>query len=174
MVVEVVERYADVVRLVGDAPTSDVPGHITIRRDPATSTLYPASITLATYWIRTRLWGGARWTGFPKRWVNATWTGGHTATYEYRLRGFESYVFRFDSGALTVDPAEPGPIDVYLSIEPVTALLLNYGRIGQVRPALSGRVLAWGRKPCLAQGFRVASYRLDRHSTTSVPSTCAN
>ncbi len=106
--------------------------------------------------------------------MNATWTGGHTATYEYRLRGFESYVFRFDSGALTVDPAEPGPIDVYLSIEPVTALLLNYGRIGQVRPALSGRVLAWGRKPCLAQGFRVASYRLDRHSTTSVPSTCAN
>ncbi|WP_218024346.1 maleylpyruvate isomerase N-terminal domain-containing protein [Nocardia lijiangensis] len=86
-------------------------------------------------------------------WVNAMRSGGHTATYEYRLRGFKRYVFRFDSGTLTVDPAETGPIDVCLSIEPVTALLLNYGRIGPVRPALSGQVLAWGRKPWLAPGF---------------------
>ncbi|WP_431957880.1 hypothetical protein [Nocardia lijiangensis] len=52
-----------------------------------------------------------------------------------------------------MDPAETGPIDVHLSIEPVTALLLNYGRIGPVLPASSGRALAWGRKPWLAPGF---------------------
>lgn len=87
-------------------------------------------------------------------WVNASAASGHTATYEYRLRGLgHRYLFCFRDGRLTVDPADPGPIDTRISVEPVTALLLNYGRISPWWPALTGRVVAWGRKPWLAPGF---------------------
>ncbi|WP_067537237.1 maleylpyruvate isomerase family mycothiol-dependent enzyme [Nocardia crassostreae] len=86
-------------------------------------------------------------------WVNPALAHRHTATYEYRLRGFSRYVYRFDDGHLTVDPPDPGSVDAYISADPVTALLLNYGRISQWTPALTGRVLTWGRKPWLAAGF---------------------
>ncbi|WP_240437823.1 maleylpyruvate isomerase N-terminal domain-containing protein [Sciscionella marina] len=77
----------------------------------------------------------------------------HTASYALRLRGLASYTYVFRDGELTVDPAEPGRIDVRLSLEPVTALLLNYGRIGPVKPALTGKALVWGRKPWLGPGL---------------------
>ncbi|RMI32398.1 maleylpyruvate isomerase family mycothiol-dependent enzyme [Nocardia stercoris] len=86
-------------------------------------------------------------------WVDPVRTGRHTATYEYRLRGLARYVYRFVDGRLVVDHDTPGPVDVHISAEPVTALLLNYGRIGPLLPSLNGRLLAWGRKPWLAAGF---------------------
>ncbi|MEU7220385.1 maleylpyruvate isomerase family mycothiol-dependent enzyme [Nocardia iowensis] len=86
-------------------------------------------------------------------WVDAAKADGHTATYELRLRGLTRYVYRFTDGQLTINPAEPGPVDVHISADPVVALLLNYGRIGPWRPALTGRVITWGRKPWLGLGF---------------------
>lgn len=86
-------------------------------------------------------------------WVNPVTVKGHTATYELRLRGLARYVYSFDDGRLTVNPPDPGRIDVHISAEPVTALLLNYGRISQWWPAVTGRVLAWGRRPWLGLGF---------------------
>lgn len=83
-------------------------------------------------------------------WVSPAAARGHTATYEFRVRGFGSHIYEFTDGVLEVDPTRPRRLDVHVSVEPVTALLLSYGRIGPIWPSLTGRVLAWGRKPWLA------------------------
>jgi alkyl sulfatase BDS1-like metallo-beta-lactamase superfamily hydrolase len=79
---------------------------------------------------------------------------GFTATYELRIRGGDSFLLCFEDGHLTVDRSSPGAAaDCRFSVEPVSFLMLGYGRISQVRPALTGKVLAWGRKPWLAAKF---------------------
>jgi len=83
-------------------------------------------------------------------WVDRAASAGHTATYEMRLRRHASYIYRFVDGELTVDPPESGPIDAHISVEPVTGLLADYGRIGPVVPVLTGRMVVWGRRPWLA------------------------
>lgn len=83
-------------------------------------------------------------------WVNPASARHHTATYDFRVRGFARYIYEFNDGVLEVNPERPRRPDVHIRAEPVTALLLTYGRIGQVRPALTGQILAWGRKPWLA------------------------
>lgn len=86
-------------------------------------------------------------------WVNPARAAGHTGVYELRLRGLTRYVYRFDNGRVTVDPPAPERIDVSISADPVTALLLNYGRTSQWRATLTGKITAWGRRPWLALGF---------------------
>jgi uncharacterized protein (TIGR03083 family) len=79
---------------------------------------------------------------------------GFTGTYELRIRGGASFLLRFEDGHLTVSGSRPGDAaDCRFSVEPVSFLMLGYGRISQVRPALTGKVLAWGRKPWLAAKF---------------------
>jgi hypothetical protein len=87
-------------------------------------------------------------------WVDPNKAGGHTATYELRLRGSTSYVYEFTNGRLAIDPGHPRRIDAHISAEPVTALLNSYGRTGQFRPAVTGKVLVWGRRPWLALSLR--------------------
>jgi uncharacterized protein (TIGR03083 family) len=87
-------------------------------------------------------------------WTNPERAANHTATYELRLRGLgNKYVYSFDNGCLTIDPADAVGPDVCISAEPVTWLLLSYGRINKWGAALTGRVLVWGRKPWLATAF---------------------
>ncbi|MWK40591.1 maleylpyruvate isomerase family mycothiol-dependent enzyme [Actinomadura sp. J1-007] len=83
-------------------------------------------------------------------WVDRGSVGGHTATYQIRLRGGPTHVYRFRAGELSIDPPEPGRIDVRVSADPVTWLLLSYGRVAPWRPALTGKVFAYGRRPWLA------------------------
>lgn len=87
-------------------------------------------------------------------WVDPDRDAGHTATYELRLRGHEHHIYRFADGFLEINPADVTHVDVHISADPVTQLLLNYGRIGQFRPSLTGKVTAWGRRPWLATGLR--------------------
>lgn len=82
----------------------------------------------------------------------------HTATYELRIRGLARYVYAFGDGRLSINPPEYNQIDVHISAEPVTALLVNYGRIGPVLPALTGKVRVWGRRPWLALSMRNRFY----------------
>ncbi|RDI52657.1 maleylpyruvate isomerase N-terminal domain-containing protein [Nocardia mexicana] len=86
-------------------------------------------------------------------WVDPAQSLGHTATYELRLRGYSRYIYRFVDGVLTANPADTGRIDVHISMEPVTALLLNYRRINPLWPTLTGKVGTWGRKPWLGLRF---------------------
>ena len=86
-------------------------------------------------------------------WVNSESSDGHTATYLFRLRGQDAYVYEFTDGRLVVNPDMPRTIDVHISVEPVTGLLLSYGRCSPTRAALTGKIFAWGRKPWLAPRF---------------------
>ena len=47
-------------------------------------------------------------------------------------------------------PAAGQRADCYLSADPWALLLVLYGRSGPLKPALSGRILAWGHRPWLA------------------------
>ena len=86
-------------------------------------------------------------------WVDPERAAGHNAVYEMRLRGLGiTYTYRFDDGAVAVDPEDAGSPDVVISADPVTALLLNYRRTSPLRATLTGRVTAWGRRPWLAPG----------------------
>ncbi|MBO0873425.1 MAG: maleylpyruvate isomerase N-terminal domain-containing protein [Pseudonocardia sp.] len=86
-------------------------------------------------------------------WVDPARADGHTATYELRLRRLARYVYAFRDGKLTVNPSAAKRVDVHISIEPVTALLMSYRRLGQWAPTLTGKVRAWGRRPWLGTGF---------------------
>lgn len=87
-------------------------------------------------------------------WVYTASAAGHTATYDMRVRGLASYSYEFTDGQLIIDPAAPRRADVHISADPSTFLLLTYGRVGQPRAALSGKTIAWGRRPWLALRLR--------------------
>ncbi len=76
-----------------------------------------------------------------------------TGTYQLRLRGQGTYTFRFVDGVLTVGSSWDGPVDCRISADPRTYILAAYGRIGPIKPALTGRMVVYGRKPWLGPRF---------------------
>ena len=95
--------------------------------------------------------------------VDPVTAGQLTATIEVRLRGSgpaePPIVLVFTDGRLSVGPGPAPRADVRISAEPVAFLLISYGRLGQWRPILTGRVLAWGRRPWIA--LRLTRYLVD-------------
>jgi uncharacterized protein (TIGR03083 family) len=78
--------------------------------------------------------------------------GDMRARFDVRMRGDGAprVVFDLADGELTIQLPEPGRrADCYVSAESTALLLVMYGRIGPAVPALTGKVLAWGRKPWL-------------------------
>jgi putative sterol carrier protein len=61
----------------------------------------------------------------------------------------------FDGGTLRIEEPTDAPVDTHISADPPTLLLMGYGRIGPVKPALTGKLFAWGRKPWL--GMKMAT-----------------
>jgi putative sterol carrier protein len=88
-----------------------------------------------------------------KSFVNADAAAGLRTTFELRVRGSRSWFVAFDDGAMSFSHAPTGPVDCHISADPVTFLLIAFGRIGPIRPALTGRLLVWGRRPHLAFKF---------------------
>lgn len=72
-----------------------------------------------------------------------------TATYDLRLKGGGRRFLTFEAATLEVSETGGRPDCVVLA-DAATFLLIGYNRIGQWRPALTGKVVAWGRKPWLA------------------------
>jgi uncharacterized protein (TIGR03083 family) len=87
--------------------------------------------------------------------LDKTATADVVASYELRVRGGEDLTLRFHLGTLTVE-APGGRVDCLVSADPVTLLLIAYGRVSHWVPALTGKMFAWGHKPWL--GFRLTSY----------------
>ncbi len=87
------------------------------------------------------------------RWVDPETAAGHTATYDVRLRSAERSIYEFTDGVLEVNPADPRPADVHISVDPTTAMLAAYGRVSTRWACLTGRAFAWGPRPWLAAGF---------------------
>jgi putative sterol carrier protein len=86
-------------------------------------------------------------TAEPRTFVKAEKARGFNARIQIRLRGFETIVFIFTDGALTVEPASGARADVHLSARPDQLLLVMMNRIPQWRPFLTGKVSLWGRRP---------------------------
>jgi uncharacterized protein (TIGR03083 family) len=77
------------------------------------------------------------------------------ASFDLRVRGGAQITVRIDNGRITTDV--PGvPVDCHVSADPVALLFVAYGRQSQWGPILTGRILAWGRKPWLSH--RLTSY----------------
>ncbi len=83
------------------------------------------------------------------RWVDPVAARGHTGRYEIRLRGGRGTLrLEFDDGRLTVDPPGDGRRpDARLSARPEAFLKVLYGRQNQWVPALTGAIVASGRRP---------------------------
>lgn len=77
-----------------------------------------------------------------------------SAVYEIRLRGDGRLVFAFDDGALSVDVGDQRRVDCRVHADPATFLLTSYGRLPVWRAAMSGGLIASGRKPWLALRFK--------------------
>jgi hypothetical protein len=77
---------------------------------------------------------------------------GVRARIDLRLRGDPAAraVLDLADGAMTVHPGPPEErVDCHVSAAPVPFLLVSLRRTGPLRPALTGQVLTWGRKPWL-------------------------
>lgn len=80
--------------------------------------------------------------------------GGAPLTYEIRLRrNGPRYVIRVADGAAEVRAAG-GPVDCVICADPVTYLLVVYGRLSVRRALLGGGMVAWGRRPWLGLRFK--------------------
>lgn len=74
---------------------------------------------------------------------------GVSGSLEVRFRGGERRFLTLRDGRLAVSE-QGGRADCVILADPETFLLVGYNRMSQWRPALTGKVLAWGRKPWLA------------------------
>lgn len=76
------------------------------------------------------------------------------ATFELSLRAPEAEILLvFDGGTLSIEAPRSRRVDCHISADPSKYLLVGYGRISQWGPILTGRMVAWGRKPWLARSL---------------------
>jgi hypothetical protein len=73
-------------------------------------------------------------------------------SFELRIRGANAYRMAVDRGTAVVTGAGEKS-DCVITADPVTFMLLGFGRISQWRPILRGRLRAGGRKPWMAMRF---------------------
>ena len=86
--------------------------------------------------------------------VNAEAAKGLEANFAIDLRdGKPDYMLVKDS-TLRVTSEKPQRVDCRVSAKPAEYALVGYGRISQTMPLLTGKIVAYGRKPWL--GFRFA------------------
>jgi hypothetical protein len=88
--------------------------------------------------------------------VDAEAAAGVRVNYELHIRGGGRYVFAFDDGALTLEPAGSSPrrIDCHVSADPAALLLVAWARKSQWAAIARGQLVAWGRKPWLGPKLR--------------------
>ena len=79
-------------------------------------------------------------------------------TYHLRFRGGNDYTYRVGDGRLAIDDGRLGKADAIMSAAPETFAMISLGRGNQVLAGLTGKVVAYGRKPwrLLALGNIVA------------------
>lgn len=79
-------------------------------------------------------------------------TRGDRTTYRVVVRGGPTFRVRVDDGAASIEPAE-GDADCTIRAEPVSLVLLLYGRGTRWRGVARGRFIATGRRPWRALRF---------------------
>lgn len=88
--------------------------------------------------------------------VDPATTAGVHVRYDLRVRRGVRVGVMIDDGALTIAAGAPAAADCHVSAEPVALLLVAYGRCSQWVPIVTGKLVAWGRKPWL--GPRLVRY----------------
>ena len=70
--------------------------------------------------------------------------------FHFGFRNGPDYTYRVDDqGKLTVSDGKPSGAAAHLIADPATFVMLSLGRVSQVKAALTGKVIAYGRKPWL-------------------------
>jgi hypothetical protein len=78
---------------------------------------------------------------------------GRSLSYGIHLRGGPSIGVVFRAGTATVEETVSARVDCHIHADPVAMLLVSYGRISPVGPALTGKIVASGRRPWEALRF---------------------
>lgn len=78
---------------------------------------------------------------------------GMRATYRLKLRGGPTLYLRVEDGELKISEQHRGKVDCAISADPVSYLLVGYGRKSQWGPIATGKITAWGRAPWLSLNF---------------------
>lgn len=85
--------------------------------------------------------------------VDRAATRGTRTTYRIAVRKGPSFRIRIDRGTATVEPPN-GDADCTIHADPVTLVLVSFGRVGRFRPIATGKLLATGRRPWRALSFQ--------------------
>jgi MDMPI C-terminal domain len=84
--------------------------------------------------------------------LRPTGNPGRAMSFELRLRGGSRYRIEITGDTATMTP--PGPrADCVITADPAAFLLVGYGRANPLSAALTGRIIASGRKPWLGLAF---------------------
>lgn len=86
--------------------------------------------------------------------VNPERAKGHSAAYALDLGGGPVLTLRFTDGVMRLEPPGTGPVDVTITSDPVTFLMVADGRLSQYEAIALGRLSATGDHPELAVGFK--------------------
>ena len=72
--------------------------------------------------------------------------------FDLRLRGAPDAraVLVVEDARLAIEQPNGARVDCHISADPAAFLLVAYRRVKPLRPALTGKILAWGRRPLLA------------------------
>jgi uncharacterized protein (TIGR03083 family) len=76
--------------------------------------------------------------------------GNVAASWELNLRGAPPVYLLLRNGRLEVTDQAPGTIDCRVTADPVEYLLVGYGRKSKWGPILTGKIVAYGKKPWLS------------------------
>jgi uncharacterized protein (TIGR03083 family) len=85
--------------------------------------------------------------------VNPARAGELTAAYELRAGPDVRFVVRLTGGRVTVEESAGQAVDCRVVADPLTLLLIAYGRISPWQAIARGRLFAWGRRPWLGPRF---------------------
>lgn len=72
---------------------------------------------------------------------------GLDGTYGLRFRGGSEWTYVLQDGVLTVTEGRPSKADAHISADAAAFIRVALGRMNQFAPALTGKVVVWGRKP---------------------------
>lgn len=86
--------------------------------------------------------------------VDADKAAGLSSTFELRARNGSSTTLAFRDGSLTVTPGHPAHADCRIVVEPVAYVLAVMGRTRLWRPAITGKMFVYGRRPWIGLKLR--------------------
>ncbi len=84
--------------------------------------------------------------------LRPTGNPGRAMSFELRLRGGSRYRMEITGDTATMTPSGPRA-DCVITADPAAFLLVGYGRANPLSAALTGRIIASGRKPWLGLAF---------------------